>query len=231
MRVLALETVDFTGSVAALEGERLLLHLPLSTERRSAQTLVPGIQDLLAKVGWSACQIELVAVATGPGSFTGLRIGVTTAKTLAYAVGCDVLGVNTLVAIAQAVPLEVPSFSVVVDAQRGEVFVADLQRSASGVVTGAENTRVATREAFLASLHAGSVVTGPALRSLRGALPPGVTAIDETLWAPSAAEIGRLAWRQFNAGQRTTPFELMPVYYRRTAAEEQWERRQSRSSC
>jgi tRNA threonylcarbamoyladenosine biosynthesis protein TsaB len=231
MRVLAIETVEFTGSVAALEGEQLLLQLPLSAERRSAQTLVPGVQALLADVGWLPGQIELVAVATGPGSFTGLRIGVTTAKTLAYAVSCEVMGVNTLEAIAQAVPLEVPSFSVVVDAQRGELFVADFQRSASGAVTGAESTRVETREAFLASLRSGNVVTGSALRTLRAALPSGVNTLAETLWAPSSVEIGRLAWRQFNAGQRTTAIELMPVYYRRTAAEEQWERRQARSSC
>jgi tRNA threonylcarbamoyladenosine biosynthesis protein TsaB len=168
-----------------------------------------------------------VAVATGPGSFTGLRIGVTTAKTLAYAVGCAVMGVNTLEAIVEAVPVEVSRLSAVVDAQRGELFVADFQRAAGGRLSGAESTRVMTRDEFLATLDAGSVVSGPALRTLRPALPPGVTTIDEALWSPSAASIGRLGFEQFAAGGRVGVFELMPAYFRRTAAEEQWERRQT----
>lgn len=227
MRVLAIETVDFTGSLAALDGQQLLQELSLPTEGRSAQTLVPGVQRLLAEVDWRPNQIELVAVATGPGSFTGLRIGVTTAKTLAYAVGSAVMGVNTLEAIAQAVPSEIERFSAVIDAQRGELFVADFHREAGGVLAGADTTRVLTRDQFFATLGAGSVVTGPASRTLQHALPQGVVTVDDALWLPSAAAIGRLALRQFLAGQRTSVFELMPVYFRRTAAEEQWERRQA----
>lgn len=227
MRVLAIETVDTSGSLAVLDGERLLRQMPLSTAGRSAQTLIPGMQQLLAEVGWQPREIELVVVATGPGSFTGLRIGVTTAKTLAYAVGCEVMGVNTLEAIAQAAPADLWRFSAVVDALRGELFVADFQRVAGGGSSGAESTRVVTREEFLATLDAGSAVTGPALRTLRPALPTGVTIVDEAYWLPTAASIGQVGFRQFAAGDRIGAFELMPVYFRRTAAEEQWERRRA----
>jgi tRNA threonylcarbamoyladenosine biosynthesis protein TsaB len=125
------------------------------------------------------------------------------------------------------VPTEISRFSAVVDAQRGELFVADFLRTAKGPSSGAESTRVMKREEFLATLSAGSAVTGPALRTLRQALPPGVAVVDESLWPPSAASIGRLGFRQFTAGLRIGVFQLMPVYYRRTAAEEQWERRQT----
>ena len=104
MRVLAIETVGMTGSVAVLSGDEVLVERRLDTERRSAQTLAPAIQDLLAEVGWRPADLELVAVAQGPGSFTGLRIGITTAKGLAYVLGCRLLGVNTLRAIANGFP-------------------------------------------------------------------------------------------------------------------------------
>ena len=66
----------------------MLAEQPLDPTRRSAQTLAPAIATLLDAVEWRPADVELVAVATGPGSFTGLRIGVTTAKAFAYAAGC-----------------------------------------------------------------------------------------------------------------------------------------------
>ena len=125
MRILAIETVETTGSVALLEDECLVAERPLDPQGRSAQTLAPGIEQLLAEARWRAGDVELVAVATGPGSFTGLRIGVTTAKVFAYAAGCQVIGVSTMSAIASRVPQHVTYFSVILDAHRNELFVAD----------------------------------------------------------------------------------------------------------
>ena len=130
MRILALETSGSSGSVAALEGTQLILEQPLASGSRSAQSLAPGIDALLAEVGWSVGQIDLLAVTQGPGSFTGLRIGITTAKALAYAVGGQVIGVNTLEVIARqappgrAAPAKQQTLWTVLDAQRGELFAA-----------------------------------------------------------------------------------------------------------
>ena len=73
---------------------------------------------LLKQVGWRPDDVQLVAVSVGPGSFTGLRVGVTAAKVFAYAVGAEVLGVDTLEAIAAASPDDVAEVSAVIDAQR-----------------------------------------------------------------------------------------------------------------
>src|SRR5688572_20388398 len=91
------------GSVAALEGE-LVAEMELDSARRTAQTLVPALDVLLRQVAWKPQDVDLIAVTQGPGSFTGLRIGVTTAKTFAYACGAAIVGVNTLAAIARQVP-------------------------------------------------------------------------------------------------------------------------------
>src|SRR4029078_6236163 len=99
-------------------GTRLIGQALLIGDERTAQVLAPTIQRLLAQAEWSPKSVELVAVTVGPGSFTGLRIGVTTAKAFAYAVGADVLGVNTLEALALlATPLASPLWTIL-DAQR-----------------------------------------------------------------------------------------------------------------
>ncbi len=230
MRILALETVDSTGSVAALEEQRVLAEQPLDAQQRSAQSLAPGIAQLLERVGWRAADVELVAVATGPGSFTGLRIGVTTAKVFAYAIGCQVIGIHTLLAIASRVPADIASFSVVLDAQRNELFVADFSRRADGELVGQDTTRIMACQTWVESLPVGAVVTGPGLAKIvQQGLTKDVVLLDAALWAPTAAVVGQVGWRMFSAGQRTEVFDLLPQYFRRTAAEDQWDRKQTGS--
>jgi tRNA threonylcarbamoyladenosine biosynthesis protein TsaB len=228
MRILAIETVETTGSVAALENERVLGEHRLDPTQRSAQSLAPGIDDLLRQVNWRPTNVELVSVASGPGSFTGLRIGLTTAKTFAYAVGCQVIGVPTLLAIASQVPADVRRFCAVLDAGRGELFAAQFARQASGELIGQQGTRVVTCQQWLEELTPGTVVTGPGLAKIVLQLPGEVTALDPTLWAPTAATIGRVGWQLFSSGQRTDLFALVPEYFRRTAAEDAWDRKQAR---
>src|SRR3972149_6836639 len=92
--------------------------------QRTAQILAPGVRDLLDAHDWAPASIQLIAVAIGPGSFTGLRIGVTMAKTFAYAVGAQVIGVNTLAVLAeQARHLSGPLWTVMGD-QRQALYAA-----------------------------------------------------------------------------------------------------------
>jgi tRNA threonylcarbamoyladenosine biosynthesis protein TsaB len=220
MRILAIETVGVHGSIAGLEGQSLLAEHPLDTSRRSAQTLAPGIAHLLAEAKWRPRDVELVAVATGPGSFTGLRVGVTTAKVFAWTVGCPVVGIHTLLAIAARTPIEIAHVAVTLDAQRGELFVADFQRSSASSMRGEATTRLERREDWLARLSRGDWVTGPGLESLADRLPQGVGVVDRTLWSPSAAAVGRLAIDGLAERSLASAIELLPRYYRATAAEE-----------
>ncbi|NLF09025.1 MAG: tRNA (adenosine(37)-N6)-threonylcarbamoyltransferase complex dimerization subunit type 1 TsaB [Pirellulaceae bacterium] len=100
MRILALETSDKTGGAAAIDGCNVLAELTLDQNLRSAQSLAPAIKNLIEQVKWQPADVQLVAVTVGPGSFTGLRVGVTTAKIFAYAVSAEVLGVDTLESVA-----------------------------------------------------------------------------------------------------------------------------------
>jgi tRNA threonylcarbamoyladenosine biosynthesis protein TsaB len=188
---------------------------------RSAQTLAPAIVRLLAEQRIEAQQIGLVATTVGPGSFTGLRVGVTAAKTFAYAVGAQVLGISTLDALAHGVPQSLlagvpPEMHVVLDAQRRELFWGRF----GGDLTRLEPDRLVPAEEWLSGLRPGTVVTGAGLARPLDRLPAGVVATTPDVWEPSAAVVGQLAWREFQAGRRDDLWKLAPVYLRPSYAEE-----------
>ncbi len=222
MRVLALETSARIGSVAALEDDRLLGQMFFAPEQRTAQSFAPGIIQQLESVGWSPTDVELVAVTSGPGSFTGLRIGITAAKTLAYAVGAEVIGVNTLKVIASQVPPGQQDAWAVMDAQRGQLFAARFRRCDDDGETVVE-THIVDNEHWLQSLTADTAVTGPGLTKLRDRLPDGIVAVDDDCWTPEAATVGRVGYLEFQSGRRDDLWALAPEYYRKSAAEEKFE--------
>ncbi|MFZ5833217.1 MAG: tRNA (adenosine(37)-N6)-threonylcarbamoyltransferase complex dimerization subunit type 1 TsaB [Planctomycetota bacterium] len=220
MRILALETTEAIASVAALDGGFVLAETPLTSGGRSAQTVAPGINALLRQVGWRPSDVELVAVTAGPGSFTGLRVGVTTAKVFAFAVGAEVLGIDTLSTIAGRAPPDCAVVAVCVDAQRGDVVGQLFRRLDGGVLTAASPATLAPAANWLADLPAGTVVTGPALRRFRHLLAPSIAALPEELWPPTARSVGELADRLYREGRRGDLLSLLPHYSRPSAAEE-----------
>jgi tRNA threonylcarbamoyladenosine biosynthesis protein TsaB len=218
---LAFDTSSLAGSVALLSGPDVLAERTLDPARRSAQTLVPAIALLLEQLRVPAREVGLVATTIGPGSFTGLRVGVTTAKTWAYATGGAVIGLSTLAVIAhQTLPelrLNEKEVQAVLDAQRKELYV--------GRFRGAECERLAAEaivpaDAWLASLTPGTAVTGNGLVRLLDRLPTGIVVVPQSLWEPRAATVGRLGWQEFERGRRDDLWKLAPIYLRPSYAEE-----------
>ena len=220
MRILALETSGTLGSVAVLENGVLLGQTDLLPPRRSAQTLIPAVAELLAAVGWKPADVELVAVTQGPGSFTGLRVGVTAAKTLAYAVGAEVLGVDTLGVVALQVPPDAKLVCAVLDAQREQLYSATFHRAAGGELAVARATHIVDADRWLAELTAGATITGPGLSRLADRLPGHVNIAPPECWSPQATAVGQVAWRDYLAGRRDNLWKLAPNYFRTSAAEE-----------
>ncbi len=226
MNILALETTERIGSVAAMSDGKLLLELNLDPRQQSAQSLAPGMRALLEKVGWRPADVDLVATTVGPGSFTGLRVGVTAAKSFAYSIQADILGVDTLEAIAARAPAHVQTLRVAVDAQRGQVVAGAFRRGEDGWFHPAGSATLVDVDAWLDGLPAGACVTGPILRKVADRAPRHVTVLDPQYWAPTAGAVARLAARLHAAGQRDDVWTLVPRYSRRSAAEETWEQRQ-----
>jgi tRNA threonylcarbamoyladenosine biosynthesis protein TsaB len=226
MRILALETTERDGSLAAADDDNLLVELILDRTQRSAQSLAPAIVALLRQVGWRAADVQLVAVSGGPGSFTGLRIGVTTAKVFAYAVGADILGIDTLEAIAAAAPEDVTKVSVVMDAQRGQLVARRYHRRSGGWFEPAETEKLIDIETWLEQLTPEIAVSGPVLGKLADRLPADVRPVDPRYWPPRASRVARLAARDYALGRRDDLWKLAPHYCRRSAAEEKLEVRE-----
>jgi tRNA threonylcarbamoyladenosine biosynthesis protein TsaB len=224
LRILALETSTLDASVAVLEDARVLGQVAFDRSRRTAQTFAPAIAHQLESVGWRPQDLHLVAVATGPGSFTGLRVGVTAAKALAYAVGADVLGVPTLQVVARQTPVQTAGISAVLDAQRQQLFVADFQRRDGKLVGGGE-TRIVDAASWLGGLSPGTAVTGPGLARWQDRVPADVQVIESSYWTPLAATVGQLACEQYQSGSRQDLWTLNPGYFRSSAAEERWHSR------
>jgi tRNA threonylcarbamoyladenosine biosynthesis protein TsaB len=238
VKILALETTDLSGSVAAGDGSNVLLELELNPQKRSAQSLAPAIISLLRQVGWRPADVQLVAVTVGPGSFTGLRVGLTTAKTFAYAVGAEIIGIDTLETIAAnlgvrgegrgeseqqragASPPPVIELQVVLDAQRGEVVAGSFSSGEDGWFHPTGPQRLMPIDRWLADLRPGVAVTGPILKKLQSRIPPGIIVLEERFWHPRAAQVGLLAARDYAAGRRDDVWTLLPRYSRRSAAEE-----------
>jgi tRNA threonylcarbamoyladenosine biosynthesis protein TsaB len=236
--ILAFDTSGFAGSVAVLDGSRILHEIALDADRGSARTLAPAIAGALKNAGLEPAQIKLVATTVGPGSFTGLRVGVTTAKTFAYAVGAEVLGISTLEAIAHGVPPglltgEAREIQAVLDAQRRELFVgrfhsADSQGADNPVcqpdnlpaLARIEPNQIIAADQWLASLASGTIATGTGLTKLEPRLPSGVIAVPDSDRQPRAIIVGRLAWRDYQRGRRDDLWKLAPVYLRPSYAEE-----------
>jgi tRNA threonylcarbamoyladenosine biosynthesis protein TsaB len=124
MRVLAFDTSTTVTAVALLDGERVLAEDERPNEERHGDVLLPRVRELLERAGVALARIELIAVGIGPGSFTGLRIGLATAKGLALAIGLPVRGVCSLRALAAGAAEDEALSVAVLDAGKGEVFAA-----------------------------------------------------------------------------------------------------------
>jgi tRNA threonylcarbamoyladenosine biosynthesis protein TsaB len=218
---VALETSGLIGSIAVLRGEQLLGECAIGDgRRRHASTLVSQLDELLKSLGIAPRDVGHVAVSVGPGSFTGLRVGVVAAKTWGFVMGCRLTAVGTFEAIAFGLPVTAASAWVIDDALRGDVFVQRFE-AAGGEWTASSSPRLLSMEDWLAATSRGDVVTGPAVEKWTEQLMArGLVVPPAEYHRPTAAGVGRCGLRRVRRGELADPFTLAPLYIRRSAAEE-----------
>jgi tRNA threonylcarbamoyladenosine biosynthesis protein TsaB len=218
--VLGIETSGLTGGIALVRGDHCLGDVQLEeAPRRHAQTLVAQIGTLVGGAGCRVRDLSAVAVSIGPGSFTGLRVGVVCAKTLAYATGCRLAAVDTLRAIAANSPAEVARVHVLADALRGDAYVASYERI-DGRWTAREPPALAAAAAWLAERGPGDVLSGPGLAVYAVNFPAACRQLPADCWTPRARVVAQLGLEQLARGQAVDCATLVPFYLRRSAAEE-----------
>ncbi len=220
MLILAIETSQVPGSIALCRDDVLLEERSLQPERRHAETLVPEIQRLLADHGYTANDCGGIAVSEGPGSFTGLRVGTTCAKTLAYAATAQLVAVPTLTAVAAQSPRDIDKVFVVSDAQRRQLFVGEFELGGGGQPRQIGDITIVDAEAWAGERTANDVVSGPALKKFQELFSGRCRMTSPECWSPRAATIAELGFVKIQAGELADPFSMKPFYLRPSAAEE-----------
>lgn len=164
MIILALDTSSECGSVAMASDGTLRGEVRLPGALQHSETLFRSIDFLLTSLGTAIGEVDLFAAARGPGSYTGLRVGMAAAEGLAYATGAETVGVSTLAALAWQVGATEGSVAAVMDARRGEIYVGLFRRLNGGLETLAA-PRIDQPDAVLDSLGEEQVVfTGPGVK-------------------------------------------------------------------
>ena len=226
MNCIALETTEKSASVAIFENERMIYYAQLPMDIRSAQSLAPGLKQALTQTGLEPTQIGLVAVAQGPGSFTGLRVGVVSAKTFAWAVNADIIGVDSMEVCALQAPQDVEIISVAFDCQRGQVIYRNFDRAADGTFSPVGNEKTVAWRDWLAQTEPDRWLSGPYVNRIDPAALENRLIFSTELRAPTAKGVGELAIRQYKSGRKDVLWDLLPRYSRPAAAEEKRNKRQ-----
>lgn len=223
--ILAIETSSAYGSVCLGRGGEVLESRVFSGARRHAVEFLPTIDDLARSFDVRPSQLAGVAVSVGPGSFTGLRIGVTAARAFSLALGSRLVAVPTLEVIAQnagLAPTPPLHAGVMLDAKRGHVYAATFCRTESSYVTDTEPREWNPRE-FLESLPADAAVLGEGIAYHRDPVDESnVRVLPEELWPARAETLYRLAYERFQRGDVVGRRDLIPLYIRPPEAEEKW---------
>jgi tRNA threonylcarbamoyladenosine biosynthesis protein TsaB len=218
-RLLALDTATLFASVAALEGERVVA---TRSERVTTHSdrLLTLVAETLGEAGWTPRDIEAVACGAGPGSFTGLRIGLATAKGLCLAHQRPLVLVSSLAALAARGR---GATLAVLDAHKGELYAGEFFVDENGVPTPTDDEETIAPAALRARLEARggaplAVVGDGLLRAPELLSVPGVTRVDD-MPAPQATDVGRLAAQRLARGESDPLVEAAPRYIRPSEAE------------
>lgn len=225
MLTLGIETSGRAGTVALCLDEKCLEERALDqTGRRHARSLVAEIDALFHSTDFELREIQHVAVSIGPGSFTGLRVGVACAKTLAYATGCQLAAVDTFQAIAENSPDEINQLAVISNAQRGELFLGNFHRQADGHFLRQGEIEIVNKQSWCEERTGDDVVGGTGVELIRELLEGKCRLLEPATCEPQAGVIARLGRRQIEQGRADDLWSLEPFYFRKSAAEEKWDR-------
>lgn len=215
MRVLAVETSTLAGGVALLDGDRVVGEYLLDVRATHSERLMATVDRALGDAGWRIEDVGGLAVAVGPGSFTGLRIGLSTVKGLALALSVRVAAVPTLDAMAAGLPFAALPVCPVIGARRGEVYTA-LYRWNGHAMRREWEFLALTPEELAERLAEPVIVLGDGAGSIRS---PYARLAPPARRMSSPACVAQLGAERLLRGETVGAAELVPLYLRPSQAE------------
>ena len=222
MKLLAVDTATEVCGVAIVEDGRVTADLSLNGGVTHTRSVMAAVEGLLRTTRLTVSDIDLYAVTRGPGSFTGLRIGISTIKGLAVASAKPMVGVSSLEVVAHQAPEGTPLVCALMDARRNEVYWCLYRRQDNQLVPQSDET-VGAAEGIAAHIDDACFFIGNGLVQYRAVIEralqrPAVFADHEDLGIRPAV-LARLAWKRFQNGYVDDVSTFAPVYLRKSDAE------------
>ncbi len=222
MRILGVDTATWRASVGfAIDGTVVAEHSLLTTGNHAA-SLLPLIDEVLQRAGCSVDAVDAIAVSSGPGSFTGLRIGLSVAKGIACATGAQLVAVPTLEALARTVVHRTGAICSILDARKGELYAAAFESNGTQLKRLRADVLV-TPDALLPTLPTPCCVLGDAVERygevFKERLGAGATILPFETHAPRGGVVASMGWEFLQTGTAAATHALEPFYIRPSEAE------------
>ncbi len=224
MHFLSIETSTQNLAIALSRGDQVLAARTLNMQRVLEHSLMPAVDQICASARVHLEALDAFAVGLGPGSFTSLRIGLSTVKAFAMALRKPVVGIGSLDVIAEGFKhADCDEVCVLVDARRQMVYSALYKKSAKGLKRMGKY-QLSDLASVLEKVHGRTMFAGDGLMlyqpqiekayALHGAESPGCRALfsPERFWFPNASHLAKLAYERLSKGQSDDPSRLVPVY-------------------
>ena len=222
MKVVGIETSGLIGNIAVCDGNTVVGKKTYGKNLSHGKEIVSSLESIFNEIKWEPNDIDLIAVSIGPGSYTGLRIGVTCAKTLAYGLEKPVIDVPTLDVLAENVKdNNAKTICPVLDAKRKSVYACIYERSSN------ENRKttdflIISPDSLIDILPESTLIFGDGIAPYREIFTQKNLTIveDEKLCIADAADVARLGLERYEQGIRCEINALAPLYLRKSEAEE-----------
>jgi len=226
MLTLGIDTATKVCTVALLRDAEPVAEYEMNIGMTHSERLVPQLEQLFKGAGIDKKALDLIAVSRGPGSFTGLRIGLATAEAMAYALHIPLIAVNTLEALAYNLPVENVLLAPILDAQKGNYYLG-IYSWQKGKLVEAAPVKIVAGHALAEVLGAyqKQVVFLGECAKISGLENALLTKAPAAVRMPKAISVAMLGAKQYSPGQQEAYFGLEPFYLRKSEAEELWNQR------
>jgi len=231
--ILAMDTATMVSSVAVADNKKLLAELIVENKLTHSETLLPHVDQVLNMAGAAKDDLEAVAVSLGPGSFTGLRIGLAAAKAIAYGLNIPIIGIPTMEGLAWHFPVPGTRVAGFIDAQKGNVYTAHYKWNGSSFDEVKSIEVVSLEDA----VNICSVLDEPVMAvgdmvskklTRLDNLPENLIIPPKHTMMPRAANIAMAGLKKLAAGNVGSVMDMEPIYIRKSEAEVLWEKRQEK---
>ena len=226
MKVVGIETSGLIGNIAVCDGDTVVGKKTYGKNFSHGKEIVSSLESIFNEIKWDPNDIDLIAVSIGPGSYTGLRIGVTCAKTLAYGLGKPVIDVPTLDVLVENVEdNNAKTICPVIDAKRKSVYACIYDRNNNNIKRVTDYL-IISPHSLIDMLPESTLIFGDGVEPYKNIFEQKKITIaeNEKLGVADAANVARLGMERYEQGMRCEINSLVPLYLRKSEAEEKQEK-------